>query len=56
MKESKLVELKENISNTNLNKIIQTCVAFANGAGGEIVIGLEDQTLVVKGVSEDIQI
>ncbi|MBL6988997.1 MAG: putative DNA binding domain-containing protein [Bacteriovoracaceae bacterium] len=49
-KESKLVELKEKLS--SLNNIIKTCVAFANGHGGEIVIGVQDQTREIIGVSK----
>lgn len=48
-KESKLIELKERL--TDWNKIIKTCVAFANGAGGEIVIGVKDDTREIIGIS-----
>ncbi len=47
-RESKTVELKERP--TELHKLIKTCVAFANDVGGEIVIGVEDQTREIKGL------
>ncbi|MBN21579.1 MAG: hypothetical protein CL678_09865 [Bdellovibrionaceae bacterium] len=51
--ESKLVELKEELPQKN--QIIKTCVAFANGAGGDLIIGVEDQTLKIKGISNETQ-
>jgi len=48
--ESKTLEFKENLSSPN--KIIRTVVAFANTAGGSIVIGVEDQTKNVVGVAD----
>ena len=49
--ESKTLELKERIPTKN--QIIKTCAAFANGAGGEIVIGIEDKTRKIIGVSNE---
>ncbi len=49
-KESKLIELKEKLS--NWNNIVKTCVAFANGSGGEIIIGVKDKTREIIGISE----
>ena len=49
-KESKLIEFKEKL--TNWNKIIKTCVAFANGAWGDIVIGVQDRTRIIVDISE----
>ncbi len=49
-RESKTLEFKERI--TDLHKIIKTCVAFANDVGGEIVIGVEDQTRDIIGLDE----
>lgn len=49
-KESKLIEFKEKLS--SLSNIIKTCVAFANGAGGEVIIGVKDKTREIVGVSE----
>lgn len=39
--ESKTLEFKENAH--NLFKIVQTVIAFANTAGGMLVIGIEDR-------------
>jgi len=50
-RESKTLELKESLPQKN--QLIKTCVAFANGAGGEIVIGVEDSTGHVVGVSDE---
>lgn len=47
-KESKSLELKE--KTPDFQKLIKTCIAFANGAGGKIVIGVEDSTLSIVGV------
>ena len=49
-RESKTVELKEKIPQKK--QLIKTCIAFANGAGGEIIIGIEDPTQKIVGVSE----
>lgn len=47
--EGKTLEFKENTK--SLQKIIQTVVAFANTAGGTIVIGIKDNTKDVVGLS-----
>ena len=47
--ESKNLELKETIPQKN--QIIRTCVAFANGSGGKIIIGVKDKTKEIIGVS-----
>ena len=39
--EGKTLEFKENTN--SLNKIIQTIIAFANTAGGVIIIGVKDK-------------
>jgi predicted HTH transcriptional regulator len=49
-RESKTVELKQEIPQKN--QLVKTCVAFANGAGGEIIIGVEDNTQKILGVSD----
>lgn len=49
-KESKILEFKETLPNKN--QLIKTCVAFANGQGGEIIIGVKDITREVIGISE----
>ena len=46
--ESKILDFKE--SAQSLSGIIKTVVAFANTAGGTIVIGVEDRTKKIVGV------
>lgn len=48
--EGKTLEFKENAS--NLSKIIQTVIAFANTAGGTIVIGIAAKTKEVVGIDD----
>jgi len=52
-RESKTLELKENIPQKN--QLIKTCVAFANGAGGEIVVGVEDTTGRIVGITDEVR-
>ena len=40
--EGKLLEFKENTQ--SLNRIVQPIIAFANTAGGTLVIGIKDKT------------
>lgn len=47
--EGKILEFKENTK--SLQKIIQTIVAFANTAGGTLVIGIKDKTKDVVGLA-----
>lgn len=47
--EGKTLEFKENTK--SLSKIIQTIVAFANTAGGTLIIGIKDKTKEVIGLS-----
>src|SRR5437588_7735553 len=47
--EGKTLEFKENTK--SLQKIIQTIMAFANTAGGTLVIGIKDKTKEVIGLS-----
>ncbi|MCK5882324.1 MAG: putative DNA binding domain-containing protein [Bacteriovoracaceae bacterium] len=49
-RESKILEFKEDLPQKK--QLIKTCVAFANDAGGEIIIGIADQTREIVGVSE----
>lgn len=51
--ESKTLEFKENASNTM--KIIKTVIAFANTAGGVIIIGVRDKTKEIIGVENVLQ-
>ena len=48
--EGKTLEFKENT--TSLQKIIQTIVAFANTAGGTLIIGIEDKTKEIVGLDD----
>ena len=47
------LEYKEKLPDTNSEKrkVFKTVVAFANGGGGTIVFGVEDETHEVKGLS-----
>ena len=47
--EGKTLEFKENTK--SLPKIIQTIIAFANTAGGTLIIGIKDKTKEVIGLS-----
>ena len=47
--EGKILEFKENTK--SLPKIIQTIVAFANTAGGTLIIGIKDKTKEVIGLA-----
>lgn len=47
--EGKILEFKENTK--SLPKIIQTIVAFANTAGGTLIIGIKDKTKEVIGLT-----
>lgn len=51
--ESKTLEFKESVTST-LN-IIKTVIAFANTAGGIIVIGIEDKTKKIIGIENILQ-
>lgn len=47
--EGKTIEFKENTR--SLNGIMKTIVAFANSAGGTIIIGVKDKTKELAGIS-----
>ncbi len=51
--EGKTLEFKENCR--SLAKIVQTAVAFANTAGGEIVIGFRDKTKDFVGLEDPLK-
>ena len=53
MEEGKSLEFKENTK--NLNKIIQTIIAFANTAGGTIIIGIKDKTKKIVGIQSPLK-
>lgn len=48
--EGKLLEFKENADSPH--RIIQTIIAFANTAGGTIIIGIKDKTKEAVGVND----
>ena len=50
-RESKSLEFKSKLP--NFRNLIKTCVAFANGIGGKIIIGIEDKTRKIIGVDPD---
>lgn len=49
-RESKVLEFKESLP--KFSALMKTCVAFANTAGGQIIIGVEDGTRKIVGVSD----
>ena len=49
-RESKVLEFKESLP--KFTALIKTCVAFANTAGGQIIIGVEDETRKIIGISD----
>ncbi len=49
--ESRKVEFKEKILK-NLDSVIKTAIAFSNSGGGHIIIGIEDKTKKIVGISE----
>jgi len=51
--EGKTLEFKENCR--SLPKIIQTVAAFANTAGGTLIIGVRDKTHEVIGLSDPLE-
>ncbi|HAU1639243.1 TPA: hypothetical protein JBJ29_12985 [Legionella pneumophila] len=52
--EGKQLEFKENTASPS--RIIQTIIAFANTAGGTIVIGIKDKTKEAVGVSDVLKV
>ena len=49
-KESKSLEFKEKLP--NFQSLIKTCIAFANGSGGSIIIGIQDKTRKIIGIND----
>src|ERR1700722_16342143 len=49
-RESKTLEFKSRLP--DFIKLIKTCIAFANGVGGQILIGIEDKTKEVIGITD----
>lgn len=52
-RESKTLEFKSKLP--TFHNLIKTCVAFANGVGGKIVIGVDDKTRAIVGINEEIR-
>jgi len=50
-RESKSLEFKVKLP--KFQSLIKTCIAFANGSGGNIIIGIEDDTRKIIGVTEE---
>ncbi len=48
--ESKTLEFKRDLSSPD--GVLKTLIAFANTAGGRIIIGIEDKTRLIRGVDE----
>lgn len=51
--ESKTLEFKENTQ--SLQKIVQSIIAFANTAGGTLIVGIKDKTKEVVGLKNALQ-
>lgn len=49
-RESKTLEFKSILP--DFGKLIKTCIAFANGVGGQILIGVEDKTRRLTGITD----
>jgi len=51
--EGQFLEYKEKLPDTKEEKrtVFKTVVAFANGAGGSLVFGIEDETKLIKGLA-----
>ena len=52
--EGKTLEFKANVS--GLRNILKTVVAFANTAGGDLILGVEDKTKIVCGVPDVLEV
>jgi ATP-dependent DNA helicase RecG len=52
-RESKSLEFKLRIP--NFHNLIKTCVAFANGMGGKIIIGVDDKSREIVGIDEKVR-
>ena len=49
-RESKSLEFKSQLP--NFHALVKTCVAFANGVGGKIVIGVDDKSREIIGIND----
>lgn len=50
-RESKTIEFKSQLP--PFYSLVKTCVAFANGIGGKIIIGVDDKTHKVLGIDDE---
>ena len=48
--EGKILEFKQDLSSPE--KVLRTIIAFANTSGGALIIGVEDSTKKILGISE----
>ncbi len=46
-RESKTLEFKREFNNSNKEKILQTIIAFANGSGGNLIFGIDDDRKII---------
>ena len=49
-RESKSLEFKSQLP--NFHALVKTCVAFANGVGGKIIIGVDDNSREIIGIND----
>ena len=49
--ENKNIEFKREIPK-NHGKFLKDVIAFANSSGGKVIIGIEDETGIVRGIGE----
>jgi len=52
-RESKVLEFKSTLG--KFDSVIKTSVAFATGAGGKIIVGIEDKTRNLIGVNDKLR-
>lgn len=52
-RESKVLEFKSTVQ--RFEGVIKTAIAFANGVGGKIIIGVDDQTREILGINDDLR-
>jgi len=53
--ESRKLEFKREIP-VKLTDLMKTVAAFANGAGGELIIGVSDKDRTIEGVSDPLML
>lgn len=50
-REAKALEFKETVP--SFSSLVKTCVAFSNGIGGKIVIGVKDNSREIAGINDE---